>query len=207
MDFESEGTLKTEERQFGPGLRALAFFMSRKLELKVLGYYEARKKTVFSSSHATMEKDNSGQATVNLRGMAEQGGQSSKEWNVDKSRGNHDRERNGSPGINHINVVQPDLMRDRDNGKNSVLTSQSVTDTLNKVPKLHSSAFVSPKGTVEMNQHEFTTTLNSINAELEGFDSLEESSFSSTKANTHATKIPTSNAQSSEARDHQIKNC
>lgn len=100
-------------------------------------------------------------------------------------------------------MVQPDLMRDRDNGKNSVLTSQSVTGTLNKVPKLHSSAFVSPKGTVEMNQHEFTTTLNSINAELEGFDSLEESSFSSTKANTHATIIPTSNAQSSEARDHQ----
>nr|POE66421.1 hypothetical protein CFP56_29268 [Quercus suber] len=86
-------------------------------------------------------------------------------------------------------------MRDRDNGKNSVLTSQSVTDTLNKVPELHSSPFVSPK--------EFTMTLNSTNAELAGFDSLEESSFSPIKANARATIITTSNAQSSEACDHQ----
>ena len=94
-------------------------------------------------------------------------------------------------------------MRDRVNGKNSVLTPQPVTDRLNKVSELHSCAFVSPKGMVDTNQQEFITNLNSTNAELAGFDSLEEPNFTSTKSNAHATIIPISNAQPRGARDHQ----
>lgn len=67
----------------------------------------------------------------------------------------------------------------------------------------HSSAFVSPNGMVDTSQYEVITTLNSTNAELAGFESIEESSFSLTKANADAITIPTSNAHLSEARDHQ----
>lgn len=59
---------------------------------------------------------------MDLREKAEQGGQSSKEGNIDKLGGNRDRGCNGNPGINHIKVVQTDLIRDRVNDKNSVLT-------------------------------------------------------------------------------------
>ena len=44
MWIESEGTLTPEERQFGPGLRAPAFVMTKKIGLTVPGYYKARKK-------------------------------------------------------------------------------------------------------------------------------------------------------------------
>jgi len=72
--IESEGTLKTEERQFGPRLRAPTFVRSRKLGVKAPGYYESRKKTASSSSNAAMDTENSGQAMENLRGTVEQEG-------------------------------------------------------------------------------------------------------------------------------------
>jgi len=197
--IKSEGTLKIEDRQFGLGLRAPAFVMSRKLGLTVQGYYKVRKKTASSSSHATMEMDILGQSTVNLREMAEQGGLSSKEGTVDKSGGNHDSGCNGNPGINDIKVVPTDLMRDRANDKILVLTPQIVTDMNHE----HSSVLISPNGTLDMNHQEVVTSLNSINAELAGFESPEESSIPCTKANTCATISSTNSAQLSVARDLQ----
>ena len=60
MWIESEGTLMLEERQFGLGLRAPTFIITRKAGLTVPGYYEARKKNVSSSAYSAMEADNSG---------------------------------------------------------------------------------------------------------------------------------------------------
>ena len=200
--IESEGTLKTEERQFGPRLRALTFVGSRKLGVKALRYYESRKKTASSSSNAAMDMENSGQATENLQGTVEQEGQSGKQGNGDKIGGIHDRGSNGSPdinpGINHINGVRTELLRDSANDKNSVLTSQTITDSNDE----HLRASVSHNDKVDMN-HEVTTNLNLTNDELAGFECLKESRSHSTAANAHATFTSPSTNQLSEARNHK----
>ena len=65
----------------------------------------------------------------------------------------------------------------------------------------HSSAFVSPNGMMDKNHQEVITSLNSINAELAGFENPEESSVPDNKANARATISSTNNAQLSAARD------
>ena len=53
--IESEGTLRTDERQFGPSLRAPAFVLSRKDVIMVPGFYTDKKKAGPSNpSHKAM---------------------------------------------------------------------------------------------------------------------------------------------------------
>ena len=48
--IDSEGTLKVEQREFGPQLRAPPFIAVRKNTILVLGYYAAKKKGISGSS-------------------------------------------------------------------------------------------------------------------------------------------------------------
>ena len=55
--IDSEGTLKPEDRQFGPGLQAPTFVQTRKTRLTVPGFYTVRKKSKVSPS--PMDANNS----------------------------------------------------------------------------------------------------------------------------------------------------
>ena len=67
----------------------------------------------------------------------------------------------------------------------------------------HSNALISLNGMLNTNHQEVVTSLNTINVELAGFESPEESSIPCTKANAHATISSTNTAQLSVARDLQ----
>ena len=60
--IDSEGTLKPEDRQFGPGLRTSAFTPTRKMGLTVPGYYSSWKKAETTTVTTPMEAE----VTVNL---------------------------------------------------------------------------------------------------------------------------------------------
>ena len=62
--IESEGTLRPEQRQFGPSIRALVFVPSRKNVISVPGFYKAMKKTSHEKATTSMDCDNSGQSMV-----------------------------------------------------------------------------------------------------------------------------------------------
>ena len=57
--IESEGTLRVDQREFGPNLRAPPFIASKRNVITVLGYYAARKN---ASSKTTMAGPSSGQS-------------------------------------------------------------------------------------------------------------------------------------------------
>ena len=57
--IESEGTLRVDQREFGPNLRAPPFIASKRNVITVLGYYAARKN---ASSKTTMVGPSSGQS-------------------------------------------------------------------------------------------------------------------------------------------------
>ena len=86
------------------------------------------------------------------------------------------------------------------------LTPQVVSDMQNKEFDLHSCAIDSSKDVVDSNKQEFNMQLDSINAELAKFDSIEDSITTSIKSNTRVAIIPPSKAHLSEARDHQNTN-
>ncbi|XP_050278167.1 uncharacterized protein LOC126719681 [Quercus robur] len=64
--IDNEGTLKPDDRQFGPGLRASAFTPTRKMGLTVPGYYSSRKKAETTIVTTPMEAE----VTANLEQLA-----------------------------------------------------------------------------------------------------------------------------------------
>ena len=62
--IESEGTLRTDERQFGPSLRAPTFVPSRKTEIQVPGFYTEKKKARPSTPNHKATAQSVGNSTV-----------------------------------------------------------------------------------------------------------------------------------------------
>lgn len=55
--IESEGTLKSDQREFSPGLRAPPFVVSRKNVITVPGYYSSRKKDNIGNASQTLNDE------------------------------------------------------------------------------------------------------------------------------------------------------
>ena len=190
--IESEGTLQSKDRQFGSGLRAPAFVMTRKQGLTVPSYYEARKKSVSSSSQVAMETETATQTTVNLRDTAEQGGLMRNQVTVDETGGNNDKGCNGNSGINEIKVVQSDLMKDSPNEKITVSKSQTVNDA-NHGASITADSHNGMRNKMHQN---VSMHLNRVKDDEANRVSLEESS-------ARASLSPTSNDQVNDPRDLQ----
>ncbi|KAL0016646.1 hypothetical protein SO802_003715 [Lithocarpus litseifolius] len=102
--IESEGTLKADQREFGPGLRAQPFVVSKKNVVSVPGYYSTRKKDqpgkacqpmaemipAYPNSEPTIEPEGAKEANVRY-----------------KSGCNHNSMHNGRSGLNPIKTTDP----------------------------------------------------------------------------------------------------
>ena len=102
--IESEGNLKADQREFGPGLRAQPFVVSKKSVVSVPGYYATRKKDQWGKDCQPTEETISVQphpeSTTMPKGAKEDHGRY-------KLGCNHNSMRNGHSGLNAIKTADP----------------------------------------------------------------------------------------------------
>ena len=100
--INSKGTLRPEERQFGPTLCALAFVSSRNTSVTVPGFYATRKKTE-ATNHHNVSFVNHGS------NQRPHGGRSDSGKDVPTTQGSHETACNGNRAFNKHGKVLPEV--------------------------------------------------------------------------------------------------
>lgn len=201
--IDSEGTLKPEDRQFGPGLRAAAFTPTKKMGLTVPGYYLSRKKAeTFTESMEAELTANLEQPAMILKDKIQATGRRVTDGLDASKPPNNELKCNAQ---NSINCEAESTVRDINFGAENTLkldmNAEPLIDPEHHEFQMHSITINTQLATPP-NYEELNTQSKDNNWALKTQNNSKTTYLCLGELNTCATKEETCNEKLSEPRDH-----